>query len=94
MTLAKIGPAVLVLLAIAGATASADAASRPVQTPLVARASDTVMATDLSASRRHAGRVRHITRVRIYRRGDYSFFEPYAPSVPPFFPFGYHQAYL
>jgi hypothetical protein len=51
-------------------------------------------ATDFSASRRRHGRARHATRVYIYRRGDYSFFEPYAPPVPPFFPFGYQQGYF
>jgi hypothetical protein len=82
----------VVALAIAGAIPRADAASR--QPPAGTQASATVVPTDFSASRRRAGRVRHATRVHIYRRGDYSFFEPYAPPVPPFFPFGYHQGYF
>ena len=83
------------MLAIAGAMSSAVAtSSRSAPVPAMTRASATVMPTDISASRRRAGRVRHATRVHIYRRGDYSFFEPYAPPVPPFFPFGYHQGYF
>jgi hypothetical protein len=95
MASGKICLGFLVVLAIAGAVLSADAAARrPAQTPAVTRASAIVTPTDVSASRRRAGRVRHATRVHIYRRGDYSFFEPYAPPVPPFFPFGYHQGYF
>jgi hypothetical protein len=55
------------------------------------RLSALVTPTDFSASRRRVHRTRHATRVHIYRRGDYSFFEPYAPPVPSFFPFGYRQ---
>jgi hypothetical protein len=51
------------------------------------------MPTDFSASRR-AHRAHHATRLHIYRHGDYSFFQPYAPPVPPFFPFGYSQGYF
>jgi len=92
---AKIGLGCLAALAIAGAMPSAEAASlRSARAPTVTRASAAIMATDFSASRRHAGRSRHVTRIHIYRRGDYSFFEPYAPPVPPFFPFGYHQGYF
>ena len=92
---AKVCLGFLAALAIAGATPRADAASpRLAPVPAVTRAATAVAPTDFSASRRRARRVRHLTRVHIYRRGDYSFFEPYAPPVPPFFPFGYHQGYF
>ena len=95
MMLSKICLGCLAALAIANATPRADAASsRLAPVPAVTRAPAVVVPTDFSASRRHARRVRHATRVHSYRRGDYSFFEPYAPPVPPFFPFGYHQGYF
>jgi hypothetical protein len=95
MPSARICFGLVALLALAGAMPSAVAASlRPAPMPAMTRASVTVVPTDISASRRHVGRVRHATRLHIYRRGDYSFFEPYAPPVPPFFPFGYHQGYF
>jgi len=96
MPSAKICFGCLAALAIAAAMPSGDAnASSQLASPTaVTRASATVAPTDISASRRRAGRVRHATRVHIYRRGDYSFFEPYAPPVPPFFPFGYRQGYF
>ena len=94
MTLAKIcfGLAVLAL-ASAGWPAAA-AAQHAAQAPSVTRMSAQITPTDFSASRRHAHRARHVTRVHIYRRGDSSFFEPYAPPVPLFFPFGYRQGYF
>jgi hypothetical protein len=95
MTPAKIRFGCLVALAIAGTLPSADAASlRSAPAPMVTHAAAAIMSTDFNANRRHSGRSRHITRVHIYRRGDYSFFEPYAPPVPPFFPFGYRQGYF
>jgi len=95
MPSAKICLGSIAVLAIAGLLPSADADStRPAPATAVTRASAIIMPTDFSASRRRAGRVRHATRVHIYRRGDYSFFEPYAPPVPLFFPFGYRQGYF
>jgi len=86
----------LAALAIAAAMPLRDAngSSQLAPPTAVTRASAALVPTDISASRRRAGRVRHATRVHIYRRGDYSFFEPYAPPVPPFFPFGYRQGYF
>ncbi len=85
----------LVVLALASAAWPAGAAAQhAMQAPTVARMRPLVTPTDLSASRRRSHRMRHATRIHIYRRGDYSFFEPYAPPVPPFFPFGYTQGYF
>ena len=94
MTLAKLSPGLVVLL-LACAASPLGAAARPAaQVPAVTRASTLVTPADFSASRRRSHRMRHATRVHIYRRGDYWFFEPYAPPVPPFFPFGYTQGYF
>ncbi len=93
MTPTRLLPALLALL-VASAALPAAASQRAVRTPTVMRVSALVTPTDFSASRRGAHRARHATRVHIYRRGDYSFFEPYAPPVPAFFPFGYHQGYF
>ena len=93
MRSAKICFGFLATLAILGAISRADAAP-PRLAPPAKHALASAMPTDFSGSRRRAGRVRHATRVHIYRRGDYSFFEPYAPPVPPFFPFGYRQGYF
>jgi hypothetical protein len=84
----------LLVLLVASAALPAEASQRAARTPAVMRVSALVTPTDFSASRRRVHRVRHATRVHIYRRGDYSFFEPYAPPVRPFFPFGYHQGYF
>ena len=93
-----------VVLALASATLPADASQRAartptiktstIETPTVMRMSALVTPTDFSASRRHAHRAGHATRVHIYRRRHYSLFEPYAPPVPLFFPFGYRQGYF
>ena len=93
MTPARVLPALLVLL-VASATSPAAASQRAARPPTVMRLSALVTPTDFSASRRRVHRTRHATRVRIYRRGNYSFFESYAPPVPPFFPFGYRQGYF
>ena len=93
MTPAKIFPTVLVL-ALASAALPVAAAQRATPAATVNRASIATTSTDFSAGRRRVHRVRHATRVHIYRRGDYSFFEPYAPPVPLFFPFGYRQGYF
>jgi len=92
--LTKIFPG-LVALGLACASLPARAAAQhAAQAPTVMRTPALVTPTDFSASRRRAHRMRHATRVHIYRRGDYSFFEPYAPPVPLFFPFGYRQGYF
>jgi len=93
MTPTRVWPALLVLL-VASAALPAEASQRAAWPSTVMRVSALVTPTDFSASRRRVHRTRHATRVRIYRRGDYSFFEPYAPPVPAFFPFGYHQGYF
>ncbi len=93
MTPAQIFPTLLVL-ALASVTSPAAAAQRATPAATVDRPSITATSTDFSASRRRVYRARHATRVHIYRRGDYSFFEPYAPPVPLFFPFGYRQGYF
>ena len=94
ISLARIFPG-LVVLGLACAALPAGAAVQHIaQAPTVMRPPALVTPTDFSASRRRAHRMRHATRVHIYRRGDYSFFEPYAPPVPPFFPFGYRQGYF
>lgn len=94
MSLAKIFPG-LVGLGFACAMLPAGAAAQHIaQAPTMMRAPALVTPTDFSASRRRAHHMRHATRIHIYRRGDYSFFEPYAPPVPPFFPFGYRQGYF
>jgi hypothetical protein len=90
---ARVLAALLVLL-VASAALPAEASQRAAQTPTVMRLSALVTPTEFSASRRRVHRRRHATRVHIYRRGDYSFFEPYAPPIPLFFPFGYRQGYF
>ena len=99
MSLAKMSPAKifsgLVVLVLACVAFPAGAAAQHVpQVPAVMHTPALVTPTDFSASRRRAHRMRHATRIHIYRRGDYSFFEPYASPVPPFFPFGYRQGYF
>jgi len=95
MSAARICLGFTIALVSASVVLPASAASRRLAQPeIVTRASAAITPTDFSASRRRAGRVRHATRVHVYRRGDYSFFEPYAPPVPLFFPFGYHQGYF
>jgi hypothetical protein len=92
--LTKIFPG-LVALGLACAALPAGAAARQLaQAPTVMRTPALVTPTDFSASRRHFHRMRQATRVHIHRRSDYSFFEPYAPPVPLFFPFGYRQGYF
>jgi hypothetical protein len=93
MTPARVWPGLVALL-LAGAALPSAASQRALPTPAVMQTTTLLAPTDLSASRRRAHRTRHATRVHIYRRGDYSFFEPYAPPVPPFFPFGYRQGYF
>jgi len=86
----------MILLPTLAAVASPASAStlRASRAPTVTSATAAITPTDFSASRRGAGRLRHAARIHIYRRGDYSFFDPYAPPVPPFFPFGYRQGYF
>jgi hypothetical protein len=93
MTPARVWPGLVALL-LAGAVTPCEASQRmrPIQVAMQAPA--LIAPTDVSASRRRANRARHATRVHVYRRSDYSFFEPYAPPVPPFFPFGYRQGYF
>ena len=93
MASARVWPGLVALL-LASASMPSVASQRTLPAPAVMRTSALSAPTDLSASRRRAHRTRHATRVHIYRRGDYSFFEPYAPPVPPFFPFGYRQGYF
>ena len=95
MTPAKLLPGCFLAVALTCAAPPANAVARPgSHRHSVTRTQQLVTPTDLSASRRHTNRPRHATRIRIYRRGDYSFFEPYAPPVPRFFPFGYTQGYF
>jgi hypothetical protein len=91
MTPAKIFP---LALALASAALPAAAAQRATPAATANRASIAATSIDFSASRHRVHRVRHATRVDIYRHGDYSFFEPYAPPVPLFFPFGYRRGYF
>jgi hypothetical protein len=84
----------LALLALAGAALPAAVAQHAAPAATVTRMRSLVTPTEFSASRRHAHRTRHATRIHVYRHGDYSFFEPYAPPVPLFFPFGYRQGYF
>jgi hypothetical protein len=93
MTPARVWPSLVALL-LAGAVMPSEASQRTLPTPAAMRTPALIASTDVSASRRRAHRTRHATRVHVYRRGDYSFFEPYAPPVPPFFPFGYRQGYF
>jgi hypothetical protein len=94
MTPARISLGVFALV-LASATLPAAAVSQhAAQSPTVTGASTRVTPADFSASRRHVHRLRHAARVHIYRRNDYSFFEPYAPPVPLFFPFGYRRGYF
>jgi hypothetical protein len=93
-TIAKMSSGFVGLL-LACAALPIGAAARPAsQAPTVTRVSTLVTPTDFSASRHRAHHLRHATRVHVYRRGDYSLFEPYAPPVPLFFPFGYRQGYF
>ena len=79
----------LLLLSTALVLAPTGAAARH------ARAYRVAMDTPNDVGARHRShRVRHATPIHIYQRGDYSFFEPYAPPVPLFFPFGYRQGYF
>ncbi len=84
----------LVALLLASAVMPSEASQGLRPTPAAMQAPALIAPSDVSASRRHAHRTRHATRVRVYPRGDYSFFAPYAPPVPPFFPFGYRQGYF
>ena len=93
-SLAKIFPALVVPGLACAALPAGAAAQRVAQAPTVMHTPALVTPTDFSASRHRAHRMRHATRVHIYGRGDYSFFEPYAPPVPLFFPFGYRQGYF
>ncbi len=94
MTLAKVPFALAIWVLASAASPAVAAAQHTTPAPTVMRISARLTPTDFSASRRRAHRTRHATRIHIYRRGDYSFFEPYAPPVPPFFPFGYTQGYF
>ncbi len=94
MTPARISLGLVALVFVSAALPAGAAAQPAAQAPTVMRASTLVTPTDFSASRRHGHRTRHATRVHIYRRGNYSFFEPYAPPVPLFFPFGYRRGYF
>lgn len=90
MTPAKIIIASMFSLMLASVTVPVRAASAR----NVMQEAHRITPTDVSASRHHTSRTRHATRIRIYHRGDYSFFEPYAPPVPFFFPFGYTHGYF
>ena len=94
MTPARISLGLVAFVLVSAALPVGAAAQPAAQAPTVTRASTLITPTDFSASRRHSHRRRHATRVHIYRRGDYLFFEPYAPPVPLFFPFGYRQGYF
>lgn len=60
------------------------------------------IATDFSASHRqhhvrnrHAGPTTRARATRVYvHRDSYSWFIPYAPPVPHFYPYGYHLGYF
>jgi hypothetical protein len=94
MTLAKVSRGLVVMLLACAASPVGAAAQAAAQAPIVTRASTLVAPTDFSASRHRVHRTRRATRVHIYRYGDYSFFKPYAPPVPSFFPFGYRRGYF